>query len=598
MFDAVVVSLAAFVAFFLRFDGVIPPEYLNLYLASAIPLTIINIAFFYLFGLYNHIWTYASVDALLSVTFAVSLGGAASLVYLLVTGLMRFPYSVTALYLMLALLMIGGSRFIWRIAREKLLKKGNGGGKRILIYGAGDAGEAILREILNNKDSGYHAVGFIDDDPSKKNMTIHGIKVFGEGKDLKTTVLFKKAEEVIIAIPSAAGSQIRGIIDFCREANIAYKTLPPICQLLSGRVGLKDLRDIDVEDLLGRDQVKFDLGDVRDGLKGKTILITGAGGSIGSELSRQVALCSPKKLILLGHGENSIYHIDLEMRERFPDLNICSIIGNVRDRDKIFKVMQAHKPHFVFHAAAYKHVHLMEAHPDEAIANNVYGTKNVAEASLDAGVDKFILISTDKAVDPRGVMGCSKMIAEKLVMELQKKSKTKFIVTRFGNVLGSRGSVIPLFKRQIKNGGPVTVTHPDVVRYFMTIPEAVHLVIRAGLMGEGGEVFVLDMGEPMKIADLAKELITLSGREVDKDIRIEFTGLRPGEKLVEKLNSDDESLERTSHKKIYVARPKAGDRGKNPDRIHDLIEMVSRSDNGAFRQKLIDEVRREGAFVC
>lgn len=600
LIDAGIVILSPMLSFAIRFDGVIPIGYLRACLLAALPLSLINLIFFYLFGLYNQIWSYASIDALLSVVYAVSCGALGGMVYLLFAGGSRFPYSVVILAWMINLLLIGGSRFVWRIVREKVFRKsnGNGGSKRVIIYGAGDAGEAILREMQRRGDAGYKPVCFVDDDINKKGMKIHGVRVLGVREDLQKLIKPKKVDEVIIAIPSASGSTIKSITEECKKANVKCKTLPPIYDLFNGKVGIKDIRDVDVEDLLGREQVKFDLEDIRKGIEGKVVLITGAGGSIGSELSRQIALCAPGRLVLVGHGENSIYHIDLEMHEKFSDLEVQSIIGNVRDRDKMFKIMQTHRPDFVFHAAAYKHVHLMEAHPDEAILNNVYGTKNVAEAAIDAGVEKFILISTDKAVNPKGVMGYSKRLAELIVLGLQGKGRTKFIVTRFGNVLGSRGSVIPLFKRQIKKGGPLTVTHPDVVRFFMTIPEAVHLVIRAALMGRGGEVFVLDMGEPMKIADLAKELITLSGREVDKDIKIEFTGLRPGEKLFEELAGKKERLEGTSHKKIYVAKPSHGSLAQRSDQINKLKDLIEISDVGDLKRKLMEMTKSEGALIC
>jgi FlaA1/EpsC-like NDP-sugar epimerase len=554
--DAGIINFSAFLAFIIRFDGSIPPGYLNSYLLTALPVTLIFLTVFFVFGLYNQIWTYASISALLSIIYAVSIGSTLAFAFSFFMGGIRYPYSVVIISWLLNLLLIGGSRFIWRISREKIFgaKIGNGQVK-VLIVGAGDAGEMILRDILRAK-SGYHPVGLVDDNPTKIGMRIHGVEVLGRSKDIPALVKEMKASEVIIALPTASGEKIRKIVSICQKAKVKSKTLPPIYELIDGKVSINSIREVNEEDLLNREPIKFNFEEIQSSLEGKIILVTGAGGSIGSELCRQISKCSPRQLILLGHGENSIYHIDIELREDEPNYELIPVIANVQDKDRIEEVMERFRPDIVFHAAAYKHVWLMEQNPEEAYKNNVLGTKNVAEASLKYEVDLFVLISTDKAVNPVSVMGTSKREAELLILGLQDKGKTKFMATRFGNVMNSRGSVIPLFKRQIALGKSLTVTDPNVVRFFMTIPEAVQLVIRSALMGKGGEIFVLDMGEPIKIVNLAKELVSLSGMELNKDVEIQFTGLKPGEKLTEQLSYEDEELQPTSNKNILVVKRK------------------------------------------
>lgn len=553
--DAGMLNFSVFFSFLIRFDGLIPHGYLNSYLLTALPATLANLMVFFMFGLYNQIWAYASIAALLSILYAVSIGSALGFAISFFSGTLRYPYTVAVIAWLLNLLFIGGSRFIWRVTREKILS--NGGGKekqkRILIVGAGDAGESILREMIR-ANNGYHPVGLIDDNPAKKGMSIHGIRVLGRREELPALVKKKKINEVIIAMPAASGAEIRKIVAACQRAGVKYKTLPPIYELIDGKVSISRIREVNEEDLLNREPIKFDFDEIRSGIENKTVLVTGAGGSIGSEICRQVSRCNPKQIILLGQGENSIYHIDLELRESNPTYRITPIIANVQDGNRMDQIIKEYRPEMVFHAAAYKHVWLMEQNPDEAYKNNVLGTNHVAEACLTYGVDRFVLISSDKAVKPTSVMGISKRQAERLILHLQGKGKTKFMATRFGNVMNSRGSVIPLFKRQIARGGPITVTDPRVVRFFMTIPEAVQLVIRAALMGKGGEIFVLDMGEPIKIVDLAKELVHLSGLELGKDIQIKFTGLKPGEKLAEELFFPGEELLPTAHKNILAVR--------------------------------------------
>jgi len=554
--DAGILNFSMFFSFLIRFDGLIPSGYLNSYLLTALPVTLANLMVFFLFGLYSQIWAYASIAALLSIVYAVSIGSALGFAISFFSGTLRYPYTVAVIAWLLNLLLIGGSRFIWRVTREKILPdtKSNGRQKKVLIVGAGDAGESILREMIRAKNC-YHPVGLIDDNPAKKGMSIHGIRVLGRREEIPALVKKKKINEVIIAMPAASGAEIKKIVSACQQAGVKYKTLPPIYELIDGKVSINHIRDVNEEDLLNREPIKFDFDEIKPGFEGKTVLVTGAGGSIGSEICRQVSKCNPRQLLLLGQGENSIYHIDLELQESTPSFELTPIIANVQDRQRIDQIVRTYRPDMVFHAAAYKHVWLMERNPEEAYKNNVVGTRNVAEACLTYGVDRFVLISSDKAVKPTSVMGISKRQAERLILHLQGKGKTKFLATRFGNVMNSRGSVIPLFKRQIARGGPITVTDPGVVRFFMTIPEAVQLVLRAALMGKGGEIFVLDMGEPLRIADLAKELVHLSGLEIDRDIKINYIGLKPGEKMSEKLWSPDEAPRPTTHKYILAVVP-------------------------------------------
>jgi FlaA1/EpsC-like NDP-sugar epimerase len=557
LIDAAIINLSVLIALFIRFDGAVPFPYLRSYLVLAVPGTLIKLGTFYLFGLYHQIWAYASINALLSIAYAVSIGSLAVFVLSLLLGPFRYPYTVAVISWLVTLLLIGGSRLIWRVTREVLFAENKAGqaARRVLIMGAGDAGESILREILRTKNE-YLVVGLLDDDPKKAGLLVHGSRVLGGRQDIPRLVKNLEVSEVLIAIPSAPGRELRQIAALCREARVSCRTLPPISEIIDGTVSLGQAREISAEDLLGREPIKFDLDEVRPGLAGKVILVTGAGGSIGSELCRQLSFCAPGKLVLLGQGEGAIYHINLELREKQPRLAVVPVIANIRDEARLNEIFEQHRPQLVFHAAAYKHVHLMEQNPDEARKNNVWGTQVVAEAALRHGAERFVLISTDKAVNPHSEMGRSKKAAEQIVLGLQGKGETRFMVTRFGNVLNSRGSVIPLFKRQIAQRRPVTVTDPQVVRFFMTIPEAVQLVVRAALLGQGGEIFVLDMGEPVRIADLARELIEQSGLRPGEDIPIQFIGLRQGEKLTEELIGPDEEVQETAHRHIMVARKK------------------------------------------
>lgn len=505
-----------------------------------------------IYRLYNKVWEYASIEELIAIGKSVTLSIVTTAI---VQGIVFQEIYVRALFItwMLHMLLIGGSRFSWRVFRDHYVKpKGNV--SRALIIGAGDAGSMLVRQLMRNKDTGIRPVAFIDDDPNKLKLQIHGIPVVGTTKDIANVVDKRKIDQIIIAIPSLKKAEMRKIYEQCAKTKAKTVIMPLIEDVMVGRVSVNQFRDVKVEDLLGRDPVELDMESISNKLKGRTILVTGAGGSIGSEICRQVCKFSPKKILLLGHGENSIYLINMELQKKYKDeIEIIPVIGDIQDKDRMIEVMMRHHPDVVYHAAAHKHVPLMEFNPVEAVKNNVIGTKNVAEAADIAGVKHFVLISSDKAVNPTNVMGSTKRIAEMVIQNMAKKSETTFVAVRFGNVLGSRGSVIPLFKRQIKEGGPVTVTHPDMTRYFMTIPEASRLVIQAGALARGGEIFVLDMGEPVKIVDLAKNLIRLSGYSLD-EIPIEFTGIRPGEKMFEELLNENEVHKEAIFPKIFIGR--------------------------------------------
>lgn len=577
LIDIVLINIALYGSLYLRFDGAIPVSYLDSYKSLTILFTVILLGNFYLFGLYNRLWQYASIGELLSVILAVTLGTVVNtaLVYFIMQGgKLPLPRSFFPISWLLNIFLIGGSRLLWRLFRDYGLNSlQQTGGKPILIVGAGDTGVIVAKELKRHYNGQINLVGFVDDNSLKKSSKVLGVEVFG-GRDLIPNLITKyNLEEIIIAIPSAAGSVIREIVDMCEGKEIKVKILPGIYDLIEQNVTVNQIREVQVEDLLGREPVKVDLKGISSYLQGQVVLVTGAGGSIGSELCRQILKYTPKKLLLLDNCENNMYDIEMELKNTYPNIEILALVKDIRGKKTIEQIFSEHKPYVVYHAAAHKHVPLMEANPEEAIKNNVMGTYNVAQAADKYGVKKFVLISTDKAVNPTSVMGASKRLAEIIIQYIDKTSKTNFVAVRFGNVLESRGSVIPLFKKQIAASGPVTVTHPDMVRYFMTIPEAVELVIQAGVLAKGGEIFVLDMGEPVKILDLAKTLIRLSGFEPEKDIEIVFTGIRPGEKLYEELLTAEEGTSATSHKRIFVAKPN----NLNGELIEELINNINNS---------------------
>ncbi|NLP51836.1 nucleoside-diphosphate sugar epimerase/dehydratase [Bacillus sp. RO1] len=521
-------------------------------LLSSLTLVIWHHLFAYTYKLYHKAWEYASIGELMGITKAVTYSvTVAGFVQLLVIG----NVYVRALIItwMLHMILIGGSRFSWRVYRDFYNKK-NKNKKRTLIVGAGAAGTMVARQLLQNRDAELIPVAFVDDDPKKQKLQILGVPVNGEVSDIESVVEAMEIDNIIIAIPSLGKKEINTIYQECVKTDAKTKIIPMLEDLMSGKVSVNEFRDVEVEDLLGRDPVKLDMASISESITGKTVLVTGAGGSIGSEICRQISNFTPKNLILLGHGENSIYSIELELRTTYDTtINIYTEIADIQDRSKIFSIMEKYKPDVVYHAAAHKHVPLMERNPEEAVKNNIFGSQNVAEAADTFGVNTFVLVSSDKAVNPTNIMGSTKRFAEMVVQQLAQESKTKFVAVRFGNVLGSRGSVIPLFKKQIQAGGPVTVTHPDMTRYFMTIPEASRLVIQAGTLARGGEVFVLDMGDPVKIVDLAKNLITLSGYSID-EIGIKYSGIRPGEKMYEELLNENEIHKADVFPKIHIGK--------------------------------------------
>lgn len=570
LFDQVVSVGAVFLALLVRyaFEGrAVPDGVVQAYLWSLPFIIPARVAVFSACGLYRQVWSQASLPELGQIMAATT--GDAVLAAIVIYGLVQhwiypgpfMPRSILIIAWMLNTACIGGSRLVLRLRREWLLTRKSAAGMQhpTLVFGAGDAGALICREIKRHGESGYRVVGFLDDDPAKQGMRVAGVPVLGSRKDLGRIVKQHKITHLIIAMPSAKGRAVREISSLALDLGVHVKVLPGLYELVEGRVSVSQIRDVQIEDLLGREEVSVDLEAIAAYLSGEIVLVTGAGGSIGSELCRQIAQFGPRRLVLLGHGENSIYDIHLELREKYPDLDLVPVIADVKDKARIDTVLDEFRPGVVFHAAAHKHVPLMEMNPTEAIKNNVFGTLNVAQAADRVGVGRFVMLSSDKAVNPTSVMGATKRAAELVIQWLNRQSKTVFVAVRFGNVLGSRGSVVPLFQRQIAAGGPVTVTDPRMVRYFMTIPEAVQLVIQAGAMGTGGEVFVLDMGEPVKIVDLARDLIRLSGYEPGVDIPIVFTGARPGEKLYEELLTAEEGTRATSHERIFVAPDSSSD---------------------------------------
>lgn len=527
------------------------------FLKSLLPYSICLITLFYLFRLYKSLWQYASIEELINVFKACLIGGI--FLFLAVNPILKISFDLMLLpfYIILLVFFIGGVRFVYRILRRErrlgLSIRGQCDCQNVLVIGGGDAGSTLIREFQLNKELNKRLVGIIDDDQYKQGRFLHGIGIIGTRHDILKVVQEQKIDEIIISIPSMKAKEMREVIEICQQTNCKLKTMPGLYQLINGEIDIKKIRDVEIEDLLGRDPVETNLSEVRDFISGKVVLVTGGGGSIGSELCRQVANFNPQLLIILDIYENSAYDIQNELKATYKEkLNLKVIIGSVRDLNRLREIFKTYQPDIVYHAAAHKHVPLMEDSPQEAIKNNVFGTYNVAKCAHDFRVSRFVLISTDKAVNPTNIMGASKRLAEMIIQSLNERSYCEYVAVRFGNVLGSNGSVIPLFKRQIAAGGPITVTHPDIIRYFMTIPEAVELVLQAGAMAKGGEVFVLDMGEPVKIVDLAKGLIRLSGLELGKDIEIKYTGLRPGEKMYEELLLSEEGLMKTPNKNLLT----------------------------------------------
>ena len=578
-------------AFALRFDGDIPPDYARLFLWG-LPIVLGTYGIgLVAFGIQRGLWRYVGLHDLGRILWASVVSSV--VFYGVVHGLLgwvAYPRSVIILTGVLSGLFLAGIRLVVRWFRE-WLRVASPTARRVLVVGAGNAGELLIRDMLSDVSAHYRPVGLVDDDPIKRKMKIHGIPVVGTIADIPGLAQGLVAHEIIVAIPSASTSLKQRILAASEGCKVPIKTLPSVKQLLANPEALRQVRPMSLEDLLQREPIQMDRQELHPLLEGKRVLVTGAGGSIGSELCRQIARYHPATLILFERYENGLFALDLELRAQFPKLTIVPAIGDVTVPERVAEVLQQTDPDLVFHAAAHKHVPLMELNPKEAVRNNVLGTKTVAEASLASGVDRFVLISTDKAVNPTSVMGATKRVAEDLLQSLSHRGRTKFTAVRFGNVLGSNGSVVPLFAEQIRRGGPVTVTHPEIKRFFMTIPEAVQLVLQASLLGQGGEVFVLDMGEQIKVVDLARNMIVLSGLVPDQDIQIVYSGLRPGEKLYEELFEETEHVEPTAHAKIRRAINASAVQSDRLDRaIAHLEAAVSHGDDDELIRRLNEAV--------
>lgn len=582
LLDCLLVNLAVFTGYWMikpLGNGEVEASFI---LYTAALLLLCHYVFFSCFKLYKKVWAYASVNELLIIMKATTLSMVITsfMLQYLKPGFYMRELIITWIFY---ITFIGGSRFLLRVIRDRgnqvTLEK-----KRTLIIGAGSAGTMLSRKLLKSTESELLPVAFADDDIAKQNLEIFNIPVVASTKEVKKIVEKYKIEHIIIAIPSLQRQELNAIFDECSKTNIKTQIVPRLEEIVQGKKSINQINDVKVEDLLGRTSVQLDDEGILDEISGKTILITGAGGSIGSEICRQVTKYDPDKIVLLGHGENSIYTIEMELREKVGNkVEIATVIADIQDRIRIFEVIGQYRPHIVYHTAAHKHVPLMERNPKEAVKNNVLGTMNVAEAADVFAVKTFVMVSTDKAVNPTSVMGASKRLAEMLIQHRLLLSQTKFVTVRFGNVLGSKGSVIPLFKKQIEKGGPVTVTHPEMMRYFMTIPEASRLVIQASILAKGGEIFVLDMGEPIKIVDFAKKLIQLSGYS-ENEIEIIFTGIRPGEKLYEELLEDGEIFENQIHPKINIGKSKES----NLEAIEGLIDTYERLNDVTLKEIMLD----------
>ncbi|RJR35578.1 MAG: polysaccharide biosynthesis protein [Desulfobacteraceae bacterium] len=606
--DSLLLAGSWYFAHLLRFNFEIPPDHHAVMMRLIAVVVCVKIIVFFFIDLYRGMWRYTSLTDVLNIVKAATLS-TLGLIALITythgfTGYSRSPFVIDWI---LTILLISGYRAGIRLSAWLGMKdetsivrsirllgfgKNRGGRKRLLIIGAGDSGEKIFREIQENGSLRYKVIGFIDDDVTKAGRQIHGVRVYGTTANLGELSARLSADEILIAIPSATSSQMRVIVERCKACGIPFKTVPGIGELINGKVSIKAIRDVSYSDLLGREPVRLEEERIGSYLRGASVLVTGGGGSIGSELCRQICRFKPAKLILFERAESPLFEIDIELKKDYPDVEIVPALADIRDRKQLSEVFRIHKPQTVFHAAAYKHVPMMEIHPWKAVKNNIIGTRNVIDAANQYMVERFVLVSTDKAVRPTNVMGASKRAAELLVNSQNgcAISNTKFMIVRFGNVVGSVGSVVPLFRRQIEAGGPVTVTHPDMVRFFMTIPEACQLILQAGAMGEGGEIFILDMGTPVKIADMARDLIRLSGFEPGVDIKIEFTGMRPGEKLFEELITEGEGIVPTGHEKILVLRGKSCDGERLNRVIDDMAKLAYVQDGSGIKAKLKEVV--------
>ena len=586
--DLILINLSAFLALYIRFEFDFRQLYATTFLRDMLIYAGINsactILIFHILKLYNSLWEFASVSELVRIT----LGCFFSAVFYMVGMFMlhlTVPRSFPAIYMLILCLLCGALRLSYRCVRRTRAGLRSEGEKRTMLIGGGQAGAIALREFQTSQRSENKVVCIIDDSPNKVGSYLRGVKIVGGRSSIPAMAEKYDVDEIVLAIPSASRHEKLQILSYCHNTSCTLRTLPGICQLANGEVRIEQIREVDIEDLLGRETVKIDLDEVAAYITGKTVLVTGGGGSIGSELCRQAAAQRPKRLIIFDIYENNAYDIQMELRRTHPELDLVVLIGSVRDRERVMQVFDRYRPDLVCHAAAHKHVPLMETSPFEAIKNNVFGTYNVAQAADRFGTQRFILISTDKAVNPTNVMGASKRLCEMIVQMMNDRSATEYVAVRFGNVLGSAGSVIPLFRKQIRSGGPVTVMDKRVIRYFMTIPEAVQLIFQAGAYARGGEIFVLDMGEPVRIDDLARNMIRLSGFEPDVDIPIVYTGLRPGEKLYEELLLSGEGMQKTKNDLIYIGHEIAFDPAAFEENLM-LLRAIPESDEPALRAKL------------
>lgn len=593
VFDAITIIVSSLLALLVRFDfniNNVPPEILNAVIVYMLPNIIIGLSVFYTMRLYHSLWLYAGyIEGMRIIISSVIV----SVIQVAAMSLLSLPASrgYFVLFFICLVSLLAAGRYFYRMIRLK--RSGSPqlkAKKNIMIIGAGTAASLLVREFERGNRLEGQIRCLIDDNPSKKGMYINSYKVVGGRDKIIESAEKYNIDEIIITIPSANQKQIREIFDICKKTNCELKICPGLYQLINGELSVSKIRKVEIEDLLGREPVSTSLEEVMGYVKGKTVLVTGGGGSIGSELCRQIAQYRPEKLIIVDIYENNAYNIQQELKRKYPELNLVVLIASVRSFSRMQYIFEKYRPQIVYHAAAHKHVPLMESSPNESIKNNVFGTVNTARAANMYGAEKFVLISTDKAVNPTNIMGASKRICEMVIQSFAKTSKTEFAAVRFGNVLGSNGSVIPLFKQQIAEGGPVTVTHPDIIRYFMTIPEAVSLVLQAGAYAKGGEIFVLDMGEPVKILDLAKNLIELSGFRPGVDIDIQFTGLRPGEKLYEELLMSEENLRKTVNKKIFISQPMEIDSEKFKAQLLKLYTECYNEENTESMRELVKEI--------
>ncbi|UFS69338.1 polysaccharide biosynthesis protein [Geomonas sp. RF6] len=588
--DIVLVAFSYYLAFLIRFEMELSARTLYTILSSCPVVILCRMASNWYFGLYRGVWRFASMNELLSIIKAASASSLlVVLVFYMANGFAGYPRSIFLIDWLLIVVLLGGSRFAVRFCRELAPVAGRTG-KRVLVVGAGDAGDIIVREMLRNRELSYHPVGFVDDDPAKIGSTVHGIEVLGDVASLETIAAHITLDEIVIAIPTATAVQMERIGAACERCGVPYKTLPGIGEIIDGKISISALREVDYHDLLGRPHVELDAGGISEYVTGRTVLVTGCGGSIGSELCRQLVRFSPRLLVLVDASEENLYSLQMDLQHQMNFHSYRPFLCKVQNHRLINEIFKAHLPEVVFHAAAYKHVPMMELNPWEAVFNNIVGSQVVMEAAVRHGAKRFVLVSTDKAVRPTNVMGASKRVTE-MLLESHSGGGTRLVAVRFGNVVGSSGSVVPLFRRQIEHGGPVTVTHPEVTRYFMTINEAAQLVLQAGGLGNGGEIFVLDMGEPVKILEMAKELIRLSGKDPEHDIEIVLTGLREGEKLYEECICEGEDIVRTMHQKILVLESTRNgtsffSRRRLERQVAQLQEAAIRMDGGAIRRML------------